>query len=100
MPGSALWFVGVLMALPTAWFAGRACARIKDPLRRGCVIGAGFLLLLGWSALIRHPARRQKLLDDPSRIPVAVRFMFLMGLTQRSISSTAVGIFDGSSRSF
>lgn len=85
MPGSALWFVGVLIALPTAWFAGRACAGIRDPWRRGCVIGAGFLLLLGWAALIRHPALAVQLIPLAALarlegIGAAPLFIFVIGV--------------------
>ena len=85
MPGSALWFIGVLLALPTAWFAGRASARIQDPLRRGCVIGAGFLLLLGWAALIRHPALAVQLIPLSALarlegIGAAPLFIFVIGV--------------------
>lgn len=66
MPGSALWFVFVAALLPAAWFAGRACGRIQDRLRRGCVVGLVFLLLITWTLLIRNPALAIQI------IPVAV----------------------------
>ncbi|MEO0474924.1 MAG: cysteine peptidase family C39 domain-containing protein [Planctomycetota bacterium] len=56
MPGSAIWFVLVAAMLPAAWFGGRACGQIQDKLRRSCVIGLAFVLLIGWSLLIKHPA--------------------------------------------
>lgn len=55
MPGTVLWFALVIVACAAAWFAGRLTPRIQDPVRRGCLLGGAVLLLIGWSALIRHP---------------------------------------------
>lgn len=56
MPGSVLWLVIVIGAMAGAWYAGLGVSRVQDRWRRGCLIGGAVLLLLGWTALIRHPS--------------------------------------------
>jgi predicted double-glycine peptidase len=84
MPGSALWFVLVAALLPAAWFGGRACGRIQDKLRRGCVIGLAFGLLIGWSVLIKHPALAVQIIPLAALarlegIGAAPLFIFMLG---------------------
>ncbi len=62
MPGSVLWFILVLVALPLAWLAGRRASAIRDHTRRACVIGGVFLLLMGWAVMIHHPATAVELI--------------------------------------
>lgn len=85
MPGSALWFVLVAAVLPAAWFGGRACGRIQDKLRRGCVIGLAFLMLIGWSLLIKHPALAVQIIPLAALarlegIGAAPLFLFMLGV--------------------
>ena len=85
MPGSALWFVMVAAMLPAAWFGGRACGQIEDKLRRGCVIGLAFALLIAWSMLIRHPALAVQILPLAALarlegIGAAPLFLFMLGV--------------------
>lgn len=85
MPGSALWFVLVAAMLPAAWFGGRACGRIQDRLRRGSVIGFAFLLLIGWSMLIKHPALAVQIIPLTALarlegIGAAPLFLFMLGV--------------------
>ncbi|MGB0768689.1 MAG: hypothetical protein ACPGYV_13390, partial [Phycisphaeraceae bacterium] len=85
MSGSALWFVGVLLALPTAWWAGRSCATLRDPIKRAVVIGGAVLMLLGWAALIRHPAVAVQvfpvaMLARIEGIGAAPLFVFILGV--------------------
>lgn len=85
MPGSALWFVLVAAMLPAAWFGGRACGRIQDKLRRGSVIGFAFLLLIGWSILIKHPALAVQIIPLSALarlegIGAAPLFLFMLGV--------------------
>lgn len=56
MPGSLVWFILVCAAMLAAWYAGQAVVFIKEPRRRTLCIALGVALLLGWTALIRHPA--------------------------------------------
>lgn len=85
MPGSALWFVLVAAMLPAAWFGGRACGQIEDKLRRGCVIGLAFVLLIGWSLLIKHPALAVQIIPLAALarlegIGAAPLFIFMLGV--------------------
>lgn len=85
MPGSALWFVFVAAMLPAAWFGGRACGQIEDKLRRGCVIGFAFVLLIAWSMLIKHPALAVQILPVAALarlegIGAAPLFLFMLGV--------------------
>lgn len=85
MPGSALWFVFVAAMLPAAWFGGRACGQIDDKLRRGCVIGLAFGLLIGWSVLIKHPAVAVQVIPLAALarlegIGAAPLFLFMLGV--------------------
>lgn len=85
MPGSALWFVFVAAMLPAAWFGGRACGKIQDKLRRGCVIGLAFAMLIGWSVLIKHPALAVQVLPLSALarlegIGAAPLFLFMLGV--------------------
>lgn len=85
MPGSALWFVLVAAMLPAAWFGGRACGKIQDKLRRGCVIGLAFALLIGWSLLIKHPALALQIIPLAALarlegIGAAPLFIFMLGV--------------------
>ncbi|MBX2850168.1 MAG: hypothetical protein KTR15_00315 [Phycisphaeraceae bacterium] len=85
MPGSALWFVLVAAMLPMAWFGGRACGKIQDKLRRGCVIGLAFVLLIAWSMLIKHPALAVQIvplaaLARLEGIGAAPLFLFMLGV--------------------
>ena len=85
MPGSALWFVLVAAMLPAAWFSGRACGQIDDRLRRGCVIGFAFVLLIGWSLLIKHPAVAVQIIPLAALarlegIGAAPLFLFMLGV--------------------
>lgn len=85
MPGSALWFVLIAALLPAAWFGGRACGKIEDKLRRGCVIGLAFFLLIGWSLLIKHPALAVQIIPLAALarlegIGAAPLFIFMLGV--------------------
>ncbi|MEM6506441.1 MAG: cysteine peptidase family C39 domain-containing protein [Planctomycetota bacterium] len=85
MPGSAIWLVFVAAVLPAAWFGGRACGRIEDRLRRGCVIGLAFILLMCWSLLIRNPALAVQIipltvLARIEGIGAAPIFLFMLGV--------------------
>ena len=85
MPGSAVWFVLVAAMLPAAWFGGRVCGRIEDRLRRGCVIGLAFAMLIGWSVLIKHPAVAVQIiplavLARLEGIGAAPLFLFMLGV--------------------
>lgn len=85
MPGSALWFVLIAAMLPAAWFGGRACGKIEDKLRRGSVIGLAFLMLIGWSMLIRHPALAVQIIPLAALarlegIGAAPLFIFMLGV--------------------
>lgn len=85
MPGSAVWFVLVAALLPAAWFGGRACGRIEDKLRRGCVVGLAFIMLIGWSVLIKHPAVAVQLIPLAALarlegIGAAPLFLFMLGV--------------------
>lgn len=85
MPGSAIWLVFVAALLPAAWYGGLACGRVQDRLRRGCVIGFAFTMLIGWTALIRHPAVAVQIipLNALARIEgigAAPLFLFMLGV--------------------
>lgn len=85
MPGSAVWFVVIAAMLPAAWFGGRACGQIQDKLRRGCVIGLAFALLMAWSLLIKHPALAVQIfpiaaLARLEGIGAAPLFLFMLGV--------------------
>ncbi|MFK7789742.1 MAG: cysteine peptidase family C39 domain-containing protein [Phycisphaeraceae bacterium] len=106
MPGSALWFVFVAAMLPAAWFGGKACGRIEDRLRRGCVIGLAFVLLIGWSLLIRHPAVAVQIIPLAALarlegIGAAPLFLFMLGvgwhlsILKRQRAVMIVGMFLG-----
>lgn len=85
MSGSALWFMLIAAILPAAWFAGRACGRIKDTLRRSFVLGVAFAMLIGWAVLIKHPALAVqiiplKALSRLEGIAAAPVFLFMLGV--------------------
>ena len=85
MPASALWFVLIAAMLPAAWFGGRACSQIDDRMRRGCVIGLAFVLLIGWSMLIRHPSLAVQIIPLSALarlegIGAAPLFLFMLGV--------------------
>lgn len=85
MPGSALWFVLVAAMLPAAWFGGRACGKIQDKFRRSCVVGLAFVLLIGWSLLIKHPALALQIIPIAALarlegIGAAPLFIFMLGV--------------------
>ena len=91
MPGSILWFIAVLVALPVAWLAGQRAAAIADPWRRGIVIGTVFTLLMGWALLIHHPALAVQLIPLPALarlegIGAAPLFVFVLGVGWRHAS--------------
>ncbi|MFN3167620.1 MAG: cysteine peptidase family C39 domain-containing protein [Phycisphaeraceae bacterium] len=88
MPGSIVWLIAVLAVLPVAWLAGQRAAAIADPVRRCCVIGAVFLLLLGWAVLIHHPAVAVELIPLTALarlegIGAAPLFVFVLGVGWR-----------------
>lgn len=85
MPGSAIWLVLIAAMLPAAWLGGRTCSRIEDRLRRGCVIGFAFVLLMGWAMLIRHPALAVQIIPVNALarlegIGAAPLFLFMLGV--------------------
>lgn len=88
MPASAVWFILVLAAIPVAWYAGQWATLVKDPCRRGCVIGAVFLLLLGWAMLVHHPALAVQLIPVSALaklegVAAAPLFIFVLGVGWR-----------------
>jgi len=88
MPGSIVWLIAVLALLPVAWLAGQRAVMIADPWRRGCVIGAVFLLLMGWAVLIHHPAVAVELIPLTALarlegIGAAPLFVFVLGVGWR-----------------
>lgn len=91
MPGSVLWFVLVLAAVLAAWYAGQSTAHIRDPWRRGCVIGAVMIFLLGWSALIHRPTVAVQIiplsvLARLEGVGAAPLFVFMLGVGWRLAS--------------
>lgn len=91
MPGSILWFIAVLASLPVAWLAGQRAVAIGDRVRRACVIGGVFLLLLGWAVLIHHPAVAVQLiplsvLARLEGVGAAPLFVFVLGVGWRHAS--------------
>jgi len=75
----------ILLAMAAAWMTGRWASRIRDPWRRGSIIGVAVLLLMGWSLLIRHPAVAVEVipLSALSRLEgvgAAPLFIFVMGV--------------------
>ena len=106
MSGSALWFFLVAAMLPAAWFGGRACGEIKDTIRRACVIGVAFAMLIGWSVLIKHPAVAVQIIPLQALarlegIGAAPLFLFMLGVgwhlavLKRQRAVMIVGMFLG-----
>lgn len=88
MPGSILWLIAVLAALPVAWLAGQRAAAIRDLWRRVCVIGGVFLLLMGWAVMIHHPAVAVELIPLSALarlegVGAAPLFVFVLGVGWR-----------------
>lgn len=88
MPSSAVWFILILLALPVAWLAGQRAGAIRDRVRRCCVVGGVFALLMGWTALIKHPTVAIQLipisvLARVEGIGAAPLFVFVLGVGWR-----------------
>lgn len=88
MPGTVLWFVLVLVAVIAAWYAGQSTTHIRDRWRRGCVIGTAMLFLIGWAALIHHPAIAVQIIPLPvlarlEGVGAAPLFVFMLGVGWR-----------------